>query len=220
MISGLIQHRLRIFSIVIALLMLTGISFAENPDLVLLKQAQQFFSPLPQVMESEQNPAKVRLGKILFYEQRISIDGAISCAKCHPPSLYAADGLRTSVGNNCKTIPRNVPTVFNAASQISQHWIGNRTSVEDQAKQSVIGPPAFGMVKYEDVEKKLKEYKAYVSMFKEAFPADKDPVTVDNFAKAIGAFERTLLTPSPFDSYLKGDEKALTPDQESSGVPK
>ena len=217
MISGLIQHRLRIFSIVIVLLMLTGISFAENPDLVLLKQAQQFFSPLPQVMESEQNPvtpAKVRLGKILFYEQRISIDGAISCAKCHPPSLYAADGLRTSVGNNCKTIPRNVPTVFNAASQISQHWIGNRTSVEDQAKQSVIGPPAFGMVKYEDVEKKLKEYKAYVSMFKEAFPADKDPVTVDNFAKAIGAFERILLTPSPFDSYLKGDEKALTPDQE------
>jgi cytochrome c peroxidase len=79
----------------------------------------------------------------------------------------------------------------------------------------VIGPPAFGMVKYEDVEKRLKEYDEYVALFKEAFPADQDPVTVDNFAKAIGAFERTLLTPSPFDSYLKGNEKALTAAQKN-----
>ena len=216
MATVVIQRILKMLCMVVALMISAGISFAENPDIVLLKQAQQLFSPLPKVMESDQNPItpeKVRLGKILFYEQRISIDGVISCAKCHPISLYAADGLRTSVGNNCKTIPRNVPTVFNAATQISQHWIGNRASVEDQAKQSVIGPPAFGMAKYEDVEKKLKEYKAYVSMFKDAFPADKDPVTVDNFAKAIGAFERTLLTPSPFDSYLEGNEKALTASQ-------
>jgi cytochrome c peroxidase len=69
------------------------------------------------------------------------------------------------------------------------------------------------MPKYEDVEKRLKEYKTYVSLFKEAFPADKDPVTVDNFAKAIGAFERTLITPAPFDAYLKGDESLLTTGQ-------
>jgi cytochrome c peroxidase len=125
--------------------------------------------------------------------------------------------LTTAIGNRCKANPRNAPTVFNAASQISQHWIGNRTSVEDQAKQSVIGPPAFGMVKYEDVEKRLKQYEEYVVLFKEAFPADKEPVTVDNFAKAIGAFERTLLTPSPFDSYLKGDEEAL-PARQKKGL--
>ncbi len=197
----------------IFLFCLTGSLFGENMDDALQKQAQQLFGPLPTVMESDQNPLtpqKVKLGKILFYETRISIDGTVSCAKCHPISLYAADGLPTSVGNHCKANPRNAPTLFNAASQISEHWIGNRTSVEDQAKQSVIGPPAFGMVKYEDVEKRLKEYKEYVIMFKEAFPLDKEPVTVDNFAKAIGAFERTLVTPSPFDSYLSGDPKALT----------
>jgi cytochrome c peroxidase len=69
------------------------------------------------------------------------------------------------------------------------------------------------MPKYEDVEKKLKEYKTYVALFKDAFPADKEPVTMDNFAKAIGAFERTLITPAPFDAYLKGDESSLTTGQ-------
>jgi len=205
-----------IWLVTFTLLALSCLSFAETTDQQLAGRARQLFTPLPKVMESDQNPVtpeKVKLGKILFYESRISIDGTVSCAKCHPISLYAADGLRTSVGNNCKANPRNAPTVFNAASQISAHWIGNRTSVEDQAKQSVIGPPAFGMPKYEDVEKKLKEYKTYVSLFKEAFPADKEPVTVDNFAKAIGAFERTLITPAPFDAYLNGDESSLTTGQ-------
>jgi len=213
---GKTRIELRIILIMTALSFFPGLSCGADLDGALLRQAQQLFSPLPKVMASDQNPVtpeKVKLGKILFYESRISIDGTVSCAKCHPISLYAADGLRTAIGNRCKANPRNSPTVFNAASQISEHWIGNRTSVEDQAKQSVIGPPAFGMVKYEDVEKRLKQYKEYVVLFKEAFPADKDPVTVDNFAKAIGAFERTLVTPSPFDSYLKGDEKALTAGQ-------
>ncbi len=194
----------------------TGPLFGADVDQATLKQAQQLFSPLPKVMESGQNtvtPEKVGLGKMLFYEMRISIDGTVSCAKCHPISLYGADGLRKAIGNHCEVNPRNAPTVFNAAAQISEHWIGNRTSVEDQAKQSLIGHPAFGMAKYEDVEKRLKEYREYVALFREAFPGDTDPVTVDNFAKAIGAFERTLVTPSPFDSFLKGEDKALTAGQ-------
>lgn len=207
-----------IFLLISAMVMIyfSSPAFGADTDRKTMKQAQQLFSPLPKAMETEQNPVtpeKVRLGKILFYESRISIDGTVSCAKCHPVSLHAADGLKVSVGNNCKANPRNAPTLFNAAAQISQHWIGNRTSVEDQAKQSVIGPPSFGMVKYEDVEKRLKDYKDYVSLFKAAFPEDKEPVTVDNFAKAIGAFERTLVTPSPFDAYLKGKENAITPGQ-------
>jgi cytochrome c peroxidase len=179
-------------------------------------QATQVFSPLPAVMASEKNPVtpeKVALGKILFYENRISIDGTVSCAKCHPMSLYVADGLRKSIGNNYKLNPRNAPTVFNAASQISAHWIGNRTDVEDQARQAVTGPPAFGMPTPESVEKKLREFKEYRALFKKAFPADKEPVTVDNFAKAVGAFERTLLTPSPFDAFLKGDKAILSSEQ-------
>jgi cytochrome c peroxidase len=183
----------------------------------LLTQANQIFTPLPQLMLSEKNPVtpgKVNLGKILFYETRISVDGTVSCARCHPIGLYAADGLKKSIGNHCKVNPRNAPTLFNAARQISAHWIGNRADVEDQAKQSVIGPPSFGMPSYEAVEKILKETKGYMDLFKKAFPQDKDPISVDNFAKAIGAFERTLVTPSPFDSFLKGNKKALTEDQQ------
>jgi cytochrome c peroxidase len=189
-------------------------SAAGDQDLI--NKANQIFGPLPQSMPSDQNPitpAKVKLGKVLFYELRISIDGTVSCAKCHPISLYAADGLKKARGNNCKENPRNAPTVFNAATQISEHWIGNRTSVEDQAKQSVTGPPAFGMPSYESVEKILKGMKGYVTMFQEAFPGEKDPVTIDNFANAIGAFERTLVTPAPFDDFMKGNAGAMTERQ-------
>lgn len=206
-----------------ALLLIIGIvlsagsfnAFAAD-DEALIKTASQLLGPLPASMPSEDNPItpeKVRLGKMLFYEPRISVDGTVSCSKCHPIALYAADGLKKSIGHNCKENPRNDPTVFNAASQISEHWIGNRTSVEDQAKQSVTGPPAFGMPSYESVEKILRAYKGYEALFKAAFPADKEPVTIDNFAKAIGAFERTLITPAPFDAFLKGNKDALTEEQ-------
>jgi len=167
-------------------------------------------------MTSEKNPItpeKVNLGKILFYETRISVDGTVSCARCHPFGLYAADGLKKSIGNNCKLNPRNAPTILNAAAQISAHWIGNRTDVEDQAKQSVIGPPSFGMPSYEAVENKLREIRGYTDLFKKAFPADNNPITVDNFAKSVGAFERTLVTPSVFDAFVKGDRTALTAPQ-------
>ena len=195
-------------------------SLGGNGDEDLLKQAKQIFGPLPKVMSSDKNPVtpeKVKLGKILFYETRISVDGTVNCARCHPIGFYAADGLKKSIGNNCKLNPRNAPTLFNAAGQISAHWIGNRTGVEDQAKQSVIGPPSFGMPSYEAVEKKLKEIKGYGELFKRAFPAEADPIIVDNLAKAIGAFERTLVTPARFDSYLEGDVTVLK-EQEKRGL--
>ncbi len=187
-----------------------------GPDDDLMSRAKSVFGPLPASMPSEENPItpeKVRLGNMLFFESRISVDRTVSCAKCHPPALYAADGLRKAVGNHCKENPRNSPTILNAASQISEHWVGNRTSVEDQARQAVTGPPAFGMPNNETVEKVLKSMKEYVALFKAAFPHDKDPVTVENFAKAVGAFERTLITPAPFDDFIKGNTKALSEQQ-------
>ncbi len=196
----------------IFVLVFTDISSGGTGDEDLLEQAKGLFGPLPQVMASDKNPVtpeKVKLGKILFYETRISVDGTVSCARCHPVGLYAADGLRKSIGNNCKLNPRNAPTLLNAAGQISAHWIGNRTGVEDQAKQSVIGPPSFGMPSYEAVEKKLRESDGYKNLFQGAFPGESSPITVDNFAKAVGAFERTLVTPSRFDLFLKGDIAAL-----------
>jgi cytochrome c peroxidase len=210
-----------IFGTVLSLLVVcfAGPSLADDgKDLV--NQAKNIFGPLPQVVSSDKNPItpeKVKLGKILLYETRISVDGTISCVRCHPIGLYATDGLKKSIGNNCKVNPRNAPTLFNAAGQISGHWIGNRADVEDQARQSVIGPVSFGMPSYEAVERKLKEIRGYMDLFKKAFPKDNEPITVDNLAKAVGAFERTLVTPSPFDSFLKGS-KATLKDQERRGL--
>jgi cytochrome c peroxidase len=206
--------------IVLSLLSFAGSLRADSGDDELLKQARQVFGPLPQAMSSEKNPItpeKVSLGKILFYETRISVDGTVSCARCHPFGLYAADGLKKSIGNNGKLNPRNAPTILNAAGQISVHWIGNRVDVEDQARQSVTGPPSFGMPSNEAVEKKLKEIKGYAALFRKAFPEEANPVSVENFAKAVGAFERTLVTPSRFDSFLKGDMAALD-GQEKKGL--
>ena len=204
----------------IAIFSCAAMSLGASGDEDLLQQAKQIFSPLPQVMTSEKNPvtpAKVKLGRILFYEPRISVDGTVSCARCHPIGLYAADGLKKSIGNNCKVNPRNAPTLLNAAGQISAHWIGNRADVEDQARQSVTGPPSFGMPSHEAVEAKLRGIPGYTELFKKAFPRESSPVTVDNFAKAVGAFERTLVTPSAFDSFLKGDVAALK-EEEKRGL--
>ncbi len=206
--------------VVVSILFFACVSLGSNGDEDLLKRARQVFGLLPKAMVSEKNPItpeKVRLGKVLFYETRISFDGTVSCSRCHPFSLYAADGLKKSVGNQCKINPRNAPTILNASAQISAHWIGNRTDVEDQAKQAVIGPPSFGMPSYAEVEKKLKGINGYGPLFKEAFPKDKDPITMDNFAMAIGAFERGLVTPSSFDDFLAGKKEAMT-EHEKSGL--
>jgi cytochrome c peroxidase len=192
------------------------LSFAASTDEDLLKQAKQIFGVLPQVISSETNPVtpeKVKLGKILYYETRVSIDGTVSCARCHPIGLYAADGLKKAIGNRCNLNFRNAPTVLNAAGQISAHWIGNRKDVEDQARQALIGPTSFGMPSYEAAENILKGIRAYPILFREAFPGEKDPGQADNFAKAIGAFERTLVTPSPFDAFLKDHAAVLTEAQ-------
>ncbi len=203
------------FTLLILLLAIPHAALAAG-DEALIKRASQILGPLPASMPADQNPItpeKIKLGKMLYYEPRISVDGTVSCSKCHPVALYGADGLRKSVGHNCRENPRNDPSVFNAASQISEHWIGNRTSVEDQAKQALIGPAAFGMPSYEAVEKILRSYKEYETLFKAAFPSDKEPVTVDNFAKAVGAFERTMITPAPFDAFLGGTKDAMTAQQ-------
>jgi cytochrome c peroxidase len=196
----------------------SGLASAGAPEKDLLDQAKKVFSTLPKEMISEKNPItpeKVALGRMLFYETRISVDGTVSCARCHPMGLYAADDLRKSIGNNCKVNPRNAPTLLNAAGQISAHWIGNRMDVEDQAKQAVIGPPSFGMPSYDAVDKKLREIKGYTTLFEKAFPGEKEPVNADNYAMAVSAFERTLVTPSKFDDFLKGKKTALSAPQKN-----
>ncbi len=190
----------------------TAIAAADS-DKQLLEQARQIFQPLPKDMATAEfpiTPAKVALGRTLFFEPRVSLDGTVSCAKCHQPALYGTDALPKGIGVKDRTGPRHVPTVFNAALQISAHWRGDRTNVEDQAKQALIGPPSFGQPDYAKAMAALEALPDYKALFQKAFPGDPNPITPDNWAKAIGAYERTLVTPSPFDAYLKGNAKALS----------
>lgn len=191
---------------------------AESAGTDLLQQARQIFKALPQDMgtpEDPISPARVELGRMLFFETRVSIDGTVGCVKCHQPFLYGTDGLPRAIGVKDRVGPHNAPTILNAALQFVEHWTGNRKDVEDQAMQALIGPPAYGNPSYDAAMVRLNAIPGYRAMFEKAFPNEKDPVTPANWGKAIGAYERTLVSRSRFDAYLSGDANALTPKEQS-----
>ena len=186
---------------------------AEDTEQALLARARALFKPLPAdagTPERPLTPERVALGKALFFETRVSTDGKVSCGACHNPFFYGTDALPQSVGNQGKNIPRNAPTVFNTALQFAQHYGGNRVDVEEQAVKALVSPLAYGNADYAAAEKRLRAIAGYRAMFDKAFPGETEPVTVDNWGKAIGAYERVLLTPAAFDRYLTGDIGALS----------
>jgi cytochrome c peroxidase len=171
------------------------------------------FTPLPTLMESEANPitlAKVNLGRKLYYDPRLSRNHDVSCNTCHLLDKFGVDGLATSVGHLEQVGGRNAPTVYNAAGHISQFWDGRSPDIEDQAKGPPLNPIEMAMADEAAVEAVLNSIPGYVTLFAAAFPADEEPISYDNMARAIGAFERGLVTPSRFDDYLAGDDAALT----------
>ncbi len=188
-------------------------SAGKADDAKLLEEARRYFKPLPEVAESRENPVtpeKVKLGKMLYYEPRLSKSGWISCNSCHNIATYGVDNLPTSIGHRWQLGPRNAPTTLNAALHTAQFWDGRAKDVEEQAKGPVLNPIEMAMDSPEAVVERLRSIPEYVELFKKAFPGEKDPLNYDNVAKAIAAFERTLMTPSRFDEFLKGDVNALT----------
>jgi len=205
--------------LVVSLALSTTVISKDYSDKDLLKQAQTYFSPLPKTFPSQDNEitdAKVKLGRLLFFERKLSTNDMISCATCHAIEYYYSSPAPKQMGALALQ-PRNAPTVLNSAGQFVQHWIGNRKDVEDQALQSLTGPAAFGNKSKEEVENKIKNIPQYVELFKKAFPNENEPITAENIAKAIGAFERTLSTPSRFDEFLKGNTKILS-EKEKKGL--
>lgn len=194
--------------------LLLSISLSAIAADAVLQQAQALFKPLPANMGTAEfpiTPERVALGRALFFDPRASLDGTVSCSKCHLPALYGTDGLPKAIGVKSRDNPRNSPTVLNAALEFVAHWRGDRKNVEDQATKALIGPPSFGQPDFAAAMAKIEAIDGYSAMFKKAFPNDKNPITADNWGKAIGAYERTLTTPAPFDAYLKGNTKALSP---------
>lgn len=188
----------------------------SQADKDLLQRAQEIFQPLPDRAESADNPItdeKIRLGKLLYFDTRLSKTGNNSCNSCHNLATFGVDNLPTSKGDAGKLGGRNSPTVLNAAFHTSQFWDGRAKDVEEQAGGPILNPVEMGIPSKDFLVKKLKGVKEYADLFKTVYPNDKDPLTYLNIQKSIAAFERTLVTPSAFDKYLKGDYAAINEEQ-------
>lgn len=174
------------------------------------------FQPLPaQVLapDNELTEAKINLGRMLYYENRLSKGEKLSCNSCHMLDKYGQDNLPFSPGHEGKLGGRSSPSTYNAALHIAQFWDGREPTVEAQAKGPVLNPVEMGMPSADFVVKVLKSMPGYVEAFKAAFPGEADPINYDNFGKAVGAFERGLLTPGKWDAFLKGNKEALSAEE-------
>ena len=180
----------------------------------LLEDARGLFEPIPLVVPAVKgNPVtreKVELGKMLFFDPRLSSSGLLSCSTCHNLGMGGDDNLETSVGHGWAKGPRNAPTVLNAVFNVAQFWDGRAADLKAQAK----GPIQAGVEMNSTPERviaTLKSMPEYVARFERSFLGEAEAVTFDNVAKAIEAFEATLITPnSRFDQFLEGNVNALT----------
>jgi len=171
---------------------------------------------LPETMESVSNPvtpAKISLGRMLYYDPRLSKDSSVSCNSCHDLANYGVDGKPVSTGVGGQKGGRNSPTVYHAAGHFTQFWDGRAVDVEEQAKGPVLNPVEMAMASPREVEERLRSIPGYATAFQRAFPGESQPVTFDNMARAIGAFERKLVTPSRWDKFLAGGRSALTTEE-------
>ena len=192
-------------------------AIAPAQDSALLKRARGMFKPIPeQPPELKTNPAtpeKVELGKLLFFDPRLSSSWLISCNTCHNLSLGGVDLLETSVGHGWQKGPRNSPTVLNAVLNIAQFWDGRAKDLKEQAMGPVQAAVEMNSTPERTV-RTLRSIPEYVERFRKSFPGDKDPVTFENMARAIEVFEATLLTPaSRFDDFLAGKPDALNAEE-------
>lgn len=196
---------MRIFTVRITTLILVLATTAVHAALVPLPDQP----PVP--AHNPMSAAKVELGRQLFFDPRLSLDGTVSCASCHNVITGGGDDDRaTSVGVGGKLGNRSAPTVLNTAFMSVLFWDGRAVSLEEQAKGPLVNPVEMAMPDHAAVIGRLKNIPGYNRQFKAVF-GGREPLTIDNVARAIAAYERTLLTPdSPVDRFLKGDRNALS----------
>ena len=171
-------------------------------------------SKAPEPKDNPTTPEKVELGRLLYFDPRFSSTGTVSCNSCHNLMLGGDDNRPVSMGVHGKTGGRSAPTVWNAAFASSQFWDGRAATLEDQAKGPVVNPVEMGMSELEGAMDRVRAIPGYEPYFVRAFGKN-NPLTVDNAAKAVAAFERTMITPdSPYDRFVKGDATALSEQQQ------
>ena len=192
----------------------------EVSDARLAPNELAVFATLPARMDlpgQKPSDALIALGRTLYYEQVLSDGHDVSCNSCHALNGYGADGRRVSFGHKGQEGSRNAPTVYNAAGQVAQFWDGRAANVEEQAKGPILNPAEMGMPDTAAVLQHLETSPKYRGAFAAAFPGQSKPVNYDNVGRAIGAFERGLVTPGRWDAFLEGDPSALT-DREKRGA--
>jgi len=178
----------------------------------LASKAAATFGALPTSAPNADNPgtpAKIDLGRMLYYEKRLSKNHDVSCNSCHLLDAYGVDSEPTSPGHRGQRGGRNSPTVYNAALHVAQFWDGRSPDVEAQAKGPVLNPIEMAAPSEAHIVSLLASMPGYVDAFAAAFPEDDASLSYDNMARAIGAFERNLITPSRFDAFMAGDASAL-----------
>lgn len=158
-------------------------------------------------------PAKISLGKELYFDPRLSSTGTVSCNSCHNVMGTGTDNRKFSQGVNGRLdTSRSTPTVFNAAFLSVQFWDGRAASLEAQAKAPILNPKEMGMPNGQAVAARIDAIGGYRRQFKRVFGGPR-PVSFDHIAQAVATYERTLVTPdSPFDRYAKGDRNAISPE--------
>lgn len=164
--------------------------------------------PIP--VDNPMSLEKIELGKQLFFDTRLSKNGTVSCSSCHNVMSGGEDNRATSMGIDGKTGSRSAPTVWNAAFQSVMFWDGRAKDLEDQAKGPLTNPIEMGMPNHDFVVQRLKQIPGYVNSFEKVFKS-KESLTIDNIAKAIAAYERTLISMnSPYDKFITGNKSALS----------
>jgi len=156
--------------------------------------------------------SQARLGRALFWDTRVSLDGKTACASCHFAGDWGADRRPASIDARGEATSRHSPTVFNSMSQPALRWLGDRKTGADQAEGSLTG--SMGFASKQDGVAKIAKLD-YLAAFRAAYPQDPEPLSARNYGRAIEAYEATLVTPAPFDRFVGGDDGALSDPQKA-----
>ncbi len=212
----------KIAQITLILLIIFSVGFnCKNKDAEtqeLIQRANQIFKPLPDKMPGFENVTKeqVELGKLLYFDKRLSVNDQQACNSCHVLDNNGPGVDNKPVSDGAlpgKKGDRNSPTVLNAGFHIAQFWDGRAKDLVEQAKGPILNPVEMAMPSEAAVVKKISAIQEYKDLFPKAFPNEKEAITYENIAKAIAAFESTLITKDRFDDFLKGDVNALTQEE-------
>jgi cytochrome c peroxidase len=196
------------------IVLLAALPFAANAgeDAQLRKTAGELFGRLEAPAAAKVATAEARLGRALFWDTRVSLDGKTACASCHPAEDWGADRRRGSVDARGDITSRNSPTIFNVMPLPGLRWLSDRKNGAEQAEGSMTG--SMGFKTKDDAVAKLAELK-YHDAFRAAYPDEANALNAKNYGRALQAYQETLVTPAPFDRFLAGDDRAITERQKA-----